>query len=149
MCKLIRILGTDGGVYVVGIFPDGLILSPNLLKLDNVLSFAVSMSLKNLGIPQISISLGHTLCTTGRYGVFVYKRYVGRGWYTCRIVAKVWGHCPIGQSCQFPGIGGIGHTTDRCITAIKPCSNEMTSFIGLPCLQHVTTGLLHLFAYWK
>ena len=29
-------------------------------------------------------------------------------------------------------------------TAIKPWYNEMTSFIGLPCLQHITTGLLHL-----
>ena len=52
MCKLIRLtmayLGQmleKGGVYVVGIFPDGLILSPNLLKLHNVFSFAVSMSL--------------------------------------------------------------------------------------------------------
>ena len=64
------------------------------------------------------------------------------------------------RTCQFPsfppsnpGIGGIRHTTDRCITAIKPCSksiNEMTSFIGvpgLPSLQQVTTGLLHLFAF--
>ena len=74
--------------------------------------------------------------------------------------------CPQGmgacsnRTCQFPsfpppnpGIGGIGHTTDRCITAIKPYSksiNEMTSFIGLPglpSLQQVTTGLLHLFAF--
>ena len=57
MCKLIRLtmayryLGQmleKGGVYVVGIFSDGLILSPNLLKLHNVFSLAVSMSLKNI-----------------------------------------------------------------------------------------------------
>ena len=51
MCLTMAYLGQmleKGGVYVVGIFPNGLILSPNLLKLHNVVSFAVSMSLKNI-----------------------------------------------------------------------------------------------------
>ena len=72
-------LEKGGAIYVVGIFPDGLVFSPNLLKYMYIFSFVVlSMSLENislgnisLGIPQIPISPCHTLSTTGRYGLFV------------------------------------------------------------------------------
>ena len=64
-----------GGGYVVGIFPDGLVVSHNLLKLhiySLLLCYQCLWKIYlNLGIPQIPISPGHTLCTTGRYGVFV------------------------------------------------------------------------------
>ena len=72
-----------GGGYVIRIFPDGLVLSPNPLKWHILFTFVV---LKN-------VFVSHTVHNRDIWGIC--KGYVVE-WYTCRIVPEVWGLVPIG-----------------------------------------------------
>ena len=100
ICKLMRLsmaylghadVGKRRG-YVVGIFPDGLVLSPNLLKYIYSLLLSYQCLWEFLRYPYISLS--HTVHNREIWGIC--KRYVGE-WYACRIVPKVWEHVSIGH----------------------------------------------------
>ena len=62
-----------GGEYVVGIFPDGLVLSSNLLKLHCVINIFGKTSFENSSVTHISRS--HTVHNKEIRGIC--KRYVG------------------------------------------------------------------------